>query len=99
MVSGHKHITRFTPGGRRALAKIPQTEARRILIELTRLQHGLDVGDTGHMDIKAMSEQPGWFRLRVGDYRVIYTLEADAEGNLVIYVWVLNAGHRREIYG
>ncbi|MFD7260228.1 type II toxin-antitoxin system RelE/ParE family toxin [Streptomyces sp. NPDC059874] len=32
-------------------------------------------------------------RLRVGDYRVVYTAE---DGRLII--WVLAAGHRREVY-
>ena len=35
----------------------------------------------------------GFYKLRVGDYRVIY--ELDAENQLII---IIRVGHRREIY-
>jgi mRNA interferase RelE/StbE len=36
----------------------------------------------------------GVLRIRVGDYRVLYTID---EGQLIVLV--LDAGHRSEIYG
>jgi mRNA interferase RelE/StbE len=36
--------------------------------------------------------RPGW-RVRVGDYRIIYTLHDD-----VLLVVVVTVGHRREVY-
>ena len=36
----------------------------------------------------------GVLRIRIGDYRVLYTID---EGRLVVLV--LDAGHRSEIYG
>jgi mRNA interferase RelE/StbE len=44
-------------------------------------------------DLKALQGQPGCWRLRVGDYRAVYTLE---DGRLI--VWVLAVGNRRDIY-
>ena len=43
--------------------------------------------------IKALKNGDGRLRFRVGDYRVIYRIEAD---NLVIIV--IKVGHRRNIY-
>ena len=40
----------------------------------------------------ALSGRPG-FRVRVGDYRIIYTIQDD-----VLLVVVVNLGHRRDIY-
>jgi mRNA interferase RelE/StbE len=44
-------------------------------------------------NVKALSGADGAYRLRVGDFRVIYTLR-DAE----LLVFVVRVGHRREIY-
>jgi mRNA interferase RelE/StbE len=41
--------------------------------------------------VKAMTD--GNYRLRVGDWRVVYALRAD-----VLVVLVLRVGHRREVY-
>jgi mRNA interferase RelE/StbE len=38
-------------------------------------------------------EQTGMYRLRVGDYRVIYQIEDE-----VLYIYVIRIGHRQEIY-
>jgi mRNA interferase RelE/StbE len=40
----------------------------------------------------ALSGRPG-YRVRVGNYRIIYTIQDD-----VLLVVVVNPGHRREIY-
>jgi mRNA interferase RelE/StbE len=40
----------------------------------------------------ALSGRPG-YRVRVGDYRIIYTIQDD-----VLLVVVVNPGHRRDIY-
>lgn len=41
---------------------------------------------------RALQGRPGW-RVRVGDYRVIYTVADD-----VLLVLIVTLGHRREIY-
>lgn len=40
----------------------------------------------------ALSGRPG-YRVRVGDYRIIYTIHDD-----VLLVVVVNLGHRRDVY-
>ncbi|WP_406455306.1 type II toxin-antitoxin system RelE/ParE family toxin [Streptomyces sp. NBC_01622] len=84
------YVTRFTPPAQRDLLKIPRTDALRILHRLTELQRALDANDTSALDIKALQGHNARWRLRVGDFRVVYTVE---DGQLV--VWVLSAGHRR----
>ncbi|MEV0404285.1 type II toxin-antitoxin system RelE/ParE family toxin [Actinoallomurus sp. NPDC050550] len=87
------YVTRFTPHAQRDMLKIPRGEAVRILHRLTELQKALDAGDTTAFDIKSLQGHNARWRLRVGDYRVIYTIE---DGQLI--VWVLAVGNRREIY-
>jgi mRNA interferase RelE/StbE len=87
------YATRFTPHAQRDLLKIPRPDALRILYRLTELQKALDAGDATMFDIKALQGHHARWRLRVGDYRVVYTVEDDQ-----LVVWVLAAGNRRDVY-
>ena len=42
---------------------------------------------------KPLVGHPGYLRVRVGDYRIVYRLEEDK-----LVVLVLTMGHRREVY-
>ncbi|MFH9294027.1 type II toxin-antitoxin system RelE/ParE family toxin [Streptomyces sp. NPDC017520] len=86
------HVTRFTAHAQRDLLKIPLPEARRILARLADLQKALDTGDLAAFDVKPLQGHEARWRLRVGDYRAVYTVE---DGRLI--VWVLAVAHRREI--
>ncbi|MFI6848352.1 type II toxin-antitoxin system RelE/ParE family toxin [Kitasatospora sp. NBC_00085] len=87
------YVTRFTPHAQRDMLKIPRPDALRILCRLTELQKGLDEGGTAAFDIKALQGHSSRWCLRVGDYRVVYTIE---DGQLI--VWVMAAGNRRDVY-
>ncbi|WP_327067282.1 type II toxin-antitoxin system RelE/ParE family toxin [Kitasatospora sp. NBC_01250] len=87
------YVTKFTPHAQRDMLRIPRSDAVRILHRLTDLQKALDRGETDAFDIKALQGHSARWRLRVGDYRIVYTVEA---GELII--WVLAAGNRREVY-
>ncbi|MFE3541913.1 type II toxin-antitoxin system RelE/ParE family toxin [Nocardia sp. NPDC059177] len=80
----------WTPAARRALRSIPQHDAIRLLTALTLL--GDDPYRRDGVDVKALSGRPG-FRLRVGNYRLVYEVD---DGKLIILV--VTAGHRRDIY-
>ncbi|MFD3506255.1 type II toxin-antitoxin system RelE/ParE family toxin [Nocardia sp. NPDC058666] len=80
----------WTPAARRALRSIPQYDAIRLLTALTLL--GDDPYRREGVDVKALTGRPG-FRLRVGNYRLVYEVD---DGKLVILV--VTAGHRRDIY-
>jgi mRNA interferase RelE/StbE len=81
------YVTRFTPHAQRDMLKIPRSGALRIFYRLTELQKALDAGDTTGLDVKALQGHSSRWRLRVGDYRVVYTIEDDQ-----LLVWVLADG-------
>jgi mRNA interferase RelE/StbE len=72
----------------KALRKLDRTAQARLLAALALLQ-----GDPRPSSAKALTGHPGYLRIRVGDYRVVYTVE-DAR----LLVLVLAAGHRSSIY-
>ncbi|MFG2377586.1 type II toxin-antitoxin system RelE/ParE family toxin [Streptomyces sp. NPDC048504] len=85
-----KYAFEFTAAARRQLKVIDQTTALRILHALSRL------GDDPYRedaDVKKLSGHDDLYRLRVGVYRIAYTID---DGKLVILV--VEVGHRREIY-
>lgn len=67
------------------ISKQPVPQKERILKAIYNLPF---VGD-----IKAMKGFEGFFRLRVGDYRVIYTVNDD-----VLLIQVVAVGNRGDIY-
>ncbi|MFD6416102.1 type II toxin-antitoxin system RelE/ParE family toxin [Streptomyces sp. NPDC060194] len=87
------HVTRFTPHAQRDLLKVPRSDAVRILHRLTELQRALDSGDTSAFDIRALQGHHARWRLRIGDYRAVYTVE---DGELIL--WVLAVANRRDVY-
>lgn len=65
--------------------KLPQNEKKRIIMAIEKLPDSENVKKLkGYDDI---------FRLRVGDYRIIYTID---NGRLIITV--IDAGNRGQIY-
>ncbi|MDX3181869.1 type II toxin-antitoxin system RelE/ParE family toxin [Streptomyces sp. NPDC049952] len=79
----------FRPEAQAELRKIPREMALRILTKLTELE-----SDPLGLATTALVSQPERRRLRVGDYRVVYTID---KGELV--VWVVHVGHRSTVYG
>lgn len=67
------------------LQKQPPSQQARLLKAIQALP------DSG--DIKAMSGHENLYRLRVGSYRVIYTIEHE-----IITVHILNIGNRGDVY-
>lgn len=65
--------------------RLPLNERRRIVAAIEQLPNGEDIKKLkGHSDL---------LRLRVGDYRIIYTVD---HGELI--VMVIDAGNRGQIY-
>ena len=67
------------------IAKQPKVQKERLLKAICQLP---DIGD-----IKALTGYSGVYRLRVCDYRVIYTVDHD-----ILLVDVIDAGNRGDIY-
>lgn len=77
----------FTSTASRQLAKLDRTQAKRIMGKLDR--YAADPASLANQ-VKALSGSEA-LRLRVGDYRVIFT-----DSGLVLLI--LKVGHRREVY-
>lgn len=78
----------ITSDALRALTKIDKPVRRRIQTAIDRLQ-----ADPRPHGAIALTGLAGAYRIRVGDYRVIYTV---ADGQLIVLI--VDVGHRREIY-
>ncbi|MCM1057970.1 MAG: type II toxin-antitoxin system RelE/ParE family toxin [Firmicutes bacterium] len=65
--------------------KLPLNEKKRVVSAIERLPNG--------EDIKKLKGHDELFRLRVGDYRILYSVD---NGKLVVYI--VDVGNRGEIY-
>ncbi|MFB7471756.1 type II toxin-antitoxin system RelE/ParE family toxin [Kitasatospora sp. NPDC056184] len=83
-----KYSTRFIESARSELRKLPRQAAIQILRKLADLEQ-----DPYGFHTTAMVGSPENRRLRVGDHRVIYTVDG---GQLIVLV--IRIGHRSEIY-
>jgi len=75
------------PAALRALRKLDPPVARRVQAAIALLAE-----DPRPPASRPLRGRPAW-RVRVGDYRVIYTIEED-----VLLVVVVTLGHRRDVY-
>lgn len=80
----------FAPAAGRQLAQMAPPVQRRIRSAIDHL--GVDPRPSGVVRLTNTSREPAW-RIRVGDYRVIYEIRDDK-----LLVLVIRIGHRREVY-
>lgn len=64
---------------------LPQNDRKRVVAAIEQLPNG--------SDIKPLKGHEGLLRLRVGSYRIIYTVD---HGELIVYV--IDADNRGQIY-
>jgi mRNA interferase RelE/StbE len=69
------------------LDRLPDDIANRILARLTGLET-----NPRPPDVKKLKGRDAW-RIRVGDYRVIYEIH-----DRILQIIVVTVGHRREVY-
>jgi mRNA interferase RelE/StbE len=82
-----RYKTELRPAAARALRKLDPQVARRVQAAI-----GLLAEDPRPPASRPLRGRPAW-RVRVGDYRIIYTIEDD-----VLLIVVVSLGHRRDIY-
>ena len=75
------------PAALRALRKLPHDVAPRIHAAIALLAQ-----DPRPPASRPLQGRPG-YRVRVGDYRILYTVNDD-----VLLIVVVTLGHRREVY-
>jgi mRNA interferase RelE/StbE len=87
-VSG-KYAVRVAPAALRALRKMDLRDRRRVQAVIELL-----ADDPRPPACKAMAGQRvGTYRVRTGDYRIVYEVHDDR-----LVVLVIRVGHRREVY-
>ncbi|MCP4168493.1 MAG: type II toxin-antitoxin system RelE/ParE family toxin [Chloroflexi bacterium] len=75
----------FKPGAVKDIRSIDRQQVRRILIKVELMSHDLQG------DIKRLTDFTPEYRLRVGDYRVLFEIDDES---IVIY----RVRHRRDAY-
>ncbi|MBZ5516575.1 MAG: type II toxin-antitoxin system RelE/ParE family toxin [Acidobacteriia bacterium] len=75
------------PAALRQLGDLPKLDQKRIKEKIDRL--GENPRPPG---VKRLQGQRDYWRIRVGDYRIIYVIEDDR-----LQILVVRIGHRREI--
>jgi mRNA interferase RelE/StbE len=87
VVSGYS--VQFTPQALRDISKIDRATSQRILDKIKWLSQNMGIADPEPLshDLK------GKWKLRVGDWRVVYSLDHPGHSMVVLYV-----GHRSQIY-
>jgi len=74
----------------KSLAKIPRRDREKIIEKIEGLQ--LEPRPEGYAKLKGYFN-PSLYRIRHGDYRVVYTIRDE-----VLLVLVVEIGNRKEIY-
>jgi mRNA interferase RelE/StbE len=87
-VSAGPDTVHYDPRALKELAKLDKTQVRRIVNAIDALHD-----DPRPHGARALVDYPGLWRIRVGDYRVIYTTK-DAE----LVVLALRIAHRGAVY-
>ena len=67
------------------LRALPKREADQILRKILRLEHGL------HGNIKRLQNADAGFRLRMGDYRILFDV---VDGKILVQ----KVGNRKDVY-
>jgi mRNA interferase RelE/StbE len=83
-----RYSVEFKPSAARQLSKLPRLEQVRIGHRIEALS--VDPRPHGVEKIKGAEDL---FRIRVGDYRVVYALFDDR-----LLILIVKVGHRREVY-
>lgn len=88
MTPPHRYGLSFQPAAARSIRKLPRDVAARAKTATEVLR------DNPHPPgVKALTGEHGFWRIRVGDYRIVYEVR-DAE----LVVLVVRVAHHREVY-
>jgi mRNA interferase RelE/StbE len=78
----------FLKTAQKELLKLPKEIQQRIATKIDSL-----LVDPYPPDTKKLKNGNGRFRIRIGDYRIIYRLEEDR-----LIILIIKIGHRRDVY-
>ncbi len=83
-----RYTVEFKPSAARQLSKL----LRPIQVKIAHAIDALSLNPRPH-GVEKLGGQEDLFRIRVGDYRIIYLIKDDR-----LWILVLRVGHRKEIY-
>jgi len=75
---------------KKSLKKIPTSDAKKIIEEIDSLEH--DPRPSGSKKLKGSTKKP-LYRIRIGDYRVVYSIFDN-----ILTILIIEIGHRKDIY-
>ena len=81
------YAVRLIPSARKALQKLPRDAQERILFALALLQ-----STPIPLHAKKLSGKKGYYRIRVGEYRIIYQVREEE-----LLILVIKVGHQKEV--
>jgi len=84
-VASQRYRIEYAPSAIDDLRSLPKREADQILRKILRLENGL------HGNLKRLQNTDVAFRLRMGDYRVLF----DVIGSKIL---IQSVGHRKDVY-
>lgn len=84
-MNGRRYRIEYGPSALDDLDGLPSRERAQILRKIERLEHGL------HGNLKRLHDAEAMYRLRMGDYRILFDVE---EGVIVIR----KIGNRKDVY-
>ena len=82
------YLVKFKPSAERQLRKVPPDQLRRIAAKIDSL-----AGDPRPPGVEVLEARERLFRVRTGDYRIVYQIQDSA-----LLVLVVKIGNRREVY-
>jgi mRNA interferase RelE/StbE len=77
----------YLPSASRSIEKLPRSIQQRIVSRIEALSE--NPRPPGSVKLKGQNA----YRVRVGDYRIVYTIEDQR-----LVVLIVDVGHRREVY-
>ncbi len=84
-MSSRRFNIEYTPLAVENLRALPKTAASQIIRKISRLEQGLQG------NIKRLRQADVGYRLRMGDYRILFDLEGDT-------IVIQKIGHRKDVY-
>lgn len=84
-----KYEVEISESAEKFLEKVPKKDRSRIMEKIDTLAD--DPMPSG--SVKLQGQRPALYRIRSGDYRVVYSIKKD-----VLIILVVEIGHRREVY-
>ena len=82
------YVITVLPSAARAIASLPQDDQRRVVRKIDGL-----ADDPRPAQAKLLASKERLWRLRVGDYRIIYQVDDGKKRILIVAI-----GHRRDVY-